>query len=159
MSSKNGKNGQFYTIGYNYKCGNCGMCCRNFKEERGMNMWKRLHFKKNPDCKKHHKKFGLGDGFNDSFTDMEGRKHNVSSARGETNGYKMPKMAGHNKETKRLEKEDMKRRKDYKEKAKTDKFYQKQLVKDAFDKNIVLTIGSDDRAVCQKDIDEMMNEE
>ena len=37
-------------------CNNCGTQSRFYNDENGMNMWKKLHFKTNPDCKEHYNK-------------------------------------------------------------------------------------------------------
>jgi hypothetical protein len=101
--------GTTYTIGYTYKCGCCKKNSNQFKEERGMKRWKRLHFKFNPECKKYEKESGTGIGFNNHFVDEKGKRHNTSSARcvGAFN-YKIPKKAqmGHSKKAKKQDLED-----------------------------------------------------
>jgi len=97
--------GQSYTVGYNYKCGKCKTISRHYKEEKGMELWKRLHFKRNPACKAHHHEHGLGHGFNNSFVDVAGKSHFIRSARtGELSAYaiqEQPKFGGHQKAKKK----------------------------------------------------------
>jgi len=125
------KNTQIYTIGFNYVCGNCGVQSRKFKKESGMDLWKRLHFKKNKDCKTYEIKFGLSDGFNTSHRDEAGHTHFVSSARGgEKSSYKVPKGSGHNKHQIKEEIQMAQEQESYALKALTDKNYQLQLLKD-----------------------------
>ena len=101
MSSK----GQSYTIGHNYKCGLCKQVSRHYKEEKGMLLWCRLHFKKNPACKAHHHAHGLGDTTNNTFVDAWGKSHLVRSGRtGEMTAYAIQgniKLVGHGKKHKK----------------------------------------------------------
>lgn len=97
--------GQSYTIGFNYKCGLCKQVSRYYKEEKGMKLWCRLHFKKFPACKEHHHEHGLEYGVNDSFVDSAGKSHFIRSGRtGELSAYaiqEQPKFVGHQKAKKR----------------------------------------------------------
>ena len=125
------KKGRLYTIGFNYKCGNCGEKSRHYKNESGMEIWKKLHFKFNHDCKAHNKKYGLGDGFNNSFTDESGKRHFTASARGGIKEeYKLPKSHGHNKKWKKEEAQFHSQQKAYLMKALEDDNYKVQLRKD-----------------------------
>tara|TARA_R110000824_G_scaffold18660_5_gene73526 strand:- start:1408 stop:1938 length:531 start_codon:yes stop_codon:yes gene_type:complete len=129
--SKFTKRQQIYTLGFKYKCGLCKKESRQFKNESGMKMWSRLHFKKNKDCGAHHKKFGLGNGFNNTFTDGNGKKHHTGSARsGKGCEFKMPKTTGHQKADKKVRLEDTQRREAYLLKAIEDENYLKQIQKD-----------------------------
>ena len=109
------KKQQIYTLGFKYKCGLCQKESRQFKNESGMNMWSRLHFKKNKDCGAHHKKFGLGIGFNNTFTDEKGKKHHCGSARSTDCEFSrgLAKMGGHQKAAKKVCLEDTQKREKY----------------------------------------------
>tara|TARA_R110000823_G_C15789645_1_gene486000 strand:- start:99 stop:698 length:600 start_codon:yes stop_codon:yes gene_type:complete len=154
---KQRQKGRIYTIGFNYKCGNCGQVCRHYKNKCGMENWKRLHFKINEDCKAHHKKFGLGDGFNNSFTDTCGKTHLVGSARSDAkmdDYYKMPKGHGHNKHHLKEELELLCDQEAYLMKARTDDNYKLQLTKDGlnFRDDVHKPIGLEEDALTQRDI-------
>ena len=74
-----------------------------------MNMWKKLHFRKNPDCKTYDKQRGLNRGYNNHFQDSAGKYHNVSAARAPYEcDYKIPKKygCGHQKANKKKDLQD-----------------------------------------------------
>ena len=125
-------NSQIYTIGFCYKCGKCGKGSKNFQSENTMLMWKRLHFKKNPACKKRHDTAGLGDGYNNTFVDDMGKKHNTGYHRNPAmlGEYKIPKSSGHNKKNKEYDTSDDRDVRAYLKKAKTNKGYQEQMIRD-----------------------------
>ena len=85
------------TSGYFYKCGCCQKVSRAYNEESGMKLWKRLHFKKNEECKIYDRKF-ISEGYNNHLVDIGGKKHNVSSARqGNYTGIDITKLGGGHK--------------------------------------------------------------
>ena len=132
MASTTKQKGMVITQGYSYKCGNCSKQSRQFKNESGMKMFCRLHFKKNPKCKAYDKKYIKQSGFNNHFVDDMGRKHNTSSARlsGST-GYTIPKKyanGGHKKNYTKKVLQDKKTKEKYHKNLDEDKLL--QMIKD-----------------------------
>lgn len=111
--------GQTVTLGYTYSCGLCKKKSRTFTTDKGMKMWCRLHFKKNPACKTHHKKFGLGENYSNSYRDMAGQEHLVRSGRTGLYTEYAKELAGlgycggHNKFKNKEDMEDLEQTKEY----------------------------------------------
>jgi len=136
-----------YTIGYDYKCCNCGQHSPQFKNESGMEMWKRLHFKRNEDCKLHNKKYELSDGFNRKFTNECGKTHLIKSL------FKMPcKITGHKKKMKKEDLQIQKERENYLMKAMENVNYKNQMIKDYKECFCFNPIGKEEDAITQRDI-------
>jgi len=114
--------------GYIYKCGCCGISSREHNREYGMKIWRRLHFKKNPECGKYDNKHGMSKSYNNDIVLVSGKLIKVDNARRGTSVFK--KSSGHNKSRKKIHLSDEKLRNNYKKNAKKNPNFAQQIIKD-----------------------------
>lgn len=125
---------QQYTRGYAYKCGQCKKVSPEYKEEKGMRFWCRLHFKRNPKCKQHHHSHGLDKTMSNSLVTDDGQRHMTYSGRtGQATAWAIQnktKSKGHNKHKIKMDLEDIKCANEYAMEAVQNDIYYNQVVED-----------------------------
>ncbi len=124
-----------YTQGFRYKCGRCKKVSPEFKEEKGVLRWRRLHFKLFPFCEKYHHQHGLGGTASIHHIDMAGRRRLAFSGR--TGQYTaegrsdLNRLSGHQKHMVRENLEYETAAAVYQRDAASNEKYLEQIAKDA----------------------------
>ena len=143
---------QTYTQNYCYTCGCCSTVSPHFGSGmKGLKIWMRLHFKRNPKCKEHHYKYGINKTLTTFQRDIGGAAHIVHSGRmgNSINGGR--RGCGHNKALKREDLLVASLTKEYQREAETNEDYQRQIKKDEeFNARNDILLEKDVVAVCKR---------
>ena len=143
---------QVYTQAYCYTCG----CCKTQSPSygsgmKGLKVWMRLHFKRNPKCKEHHYKYGIDKTLTTFQRDIGGNLTIEHSGRQGRAATIHKKSCGHNKA---LHKENLlveRLSKDYQREAEHNLNYKLQIHQDElYNKKYDIKLEKDIAPVCKR---------